>query len=68
MKFYAEPNHLIIDRNTYKPLFRFNEQGEYETNDERLIERLKPYFRYENNEIKIERVNKNVKPKNRRKN
>lgn len=46
--FYGQPNMLVKSRkkvlfqNTvqFKPLFRFNENGEYETNDEQLIKKL----------------------------
>jgi len=30
-----------------KPLFRFDENGEYETDDPRLIQKLKKKFKYE---------------------
>ena len=55
MKFYGEPNLLVKERVrkpfatavTFKPLFRFNEKGEYETEDSKLIEKLKPKFKHE---------------------
>lgn len=55
MKFYGEPNQLVKERKrkpmsreiAVKPLFRFDEKGEYETTDKRLIEKLKKKFRYE---------------------
>lgn len=55
MKFYGEPNTLVKTRKrkqfstevTMKPLFRFDENGEYETTDERLIQKLKKKFKYE---------------------
>ena len=56
MKFYGEPNLLVNTRKKvngmYKntPLFRFDKNGEYETEDKRLIEKLKLNFKYENSE------------------
>lgn len=55
MKFFGEPNMLVKERKrkpmsqeiTVKPLFRFDEKGEYETNNERLIEKLKKKFKHE---------------------
>lgn len=55
MKFYGEPNQLVKERKRKqftmgiinKPLFRFDENGEYETNDPILIEKLKRKFKYD---------------------
>jgi hypothetical protein len=55
MKFYGEPNLLVNTRKKvngmYKntPLFRFDKNGEYNTDDEKLINKLKPNFKYEKN-------------------
>ncbi len=51
-KFYGEPNMLAKSRHKklfegtiqLKPLFRFDDKGEYITSDERLIEKLKSRF------------------------
>lgn len=53
-KFFGEPNMLIKERKKkhfngeimYKPLFRFDKNGEYITDDERLINKLKSRFTY----------------------
>lgn len=53
-KFIGKPNLLVKERKRkrfttefiYKPLFRFDENGEYITEDERLIEKLKRKFEY----------------------
>lgn len=50
MKFFGTPNLLVKDsKNDDKPLFRFNDNGEFETEDERLIKRLKQHFKFEDN-------------------
>lgn len=59
MKFYGEPNQLVKERKrkpmsreiAVKPLFRFDEKGEYETEDARLIEKLKKKFKYDDNKF-----------------
>jgi hypothetical protein len=61
MKFYGTPNMLVKDRKTKKPLFRFDANGEFVTNDERLIERLKRKFRWEE-EVEEERPKAEVTP------
>jgi hypothetical protein len=56
MKFYGTPNMLVKERKRkpfsrkfeFKPLFRFSPNGEYETDDPKLIERLKRRFEFEN--------------------
>ena len=55
MKFYAHPNELVKKRVRqkftgeiiYKPLLRFDENGEYETDDPVLIEKMKRRFKHE---------------------
>lgn len=48
MKFFGTPGLLVRVRST-KPIrfFRFDENGVFETNNQRLIRRLKARFRYE---------------------
>jgi hypothetical protein len=61
--FYGTPNMGVykrikpheIKRNAFlkkKLLFRFNENGEFETTDQGLIEKLKRHFKYDNEQIK----------------
>jgi hypothetical protein len=45
MKFISEPNQLVKDHRTGKPLLRFNSKGEYETEDEKLIQRMQKRFK-----------------------
>jgi hypothetical protein len=58
MKFYGKPNELVIHKIKANgviksiPLFTFNGKGEYETSDEKLIERLKLHFRYDKKHCK----------------
>lgn len=55
MKFFGAPNQLVSERKrkpmskefTVKPIFRFDTNGEYETNDERLCRKLMRKFAYE---------------------
>lgn len=55
MKFYGTPNMLVKEKKrkpmstdfVFKPLFRFNADGEFETNNEKLISKLKRRFEYE---------------------
>ncbi len=53
MKFYGEPNLSVFsskrkgNKMIKKLLFKFNENGEYETDDIKLIEKLKLHFKYE---------------------
>jgi rubrerythrin len=55
MKFYGPPNMLVKAKKRkklstefeMKPIFRFNENGEYETSDEKLIQKLKKKFKHE---------------------
>lgn len=59
MKFFGEPNMLVRERRrkplsqevTTKPLLRFDNNGEYETDDPRIIAKLKRRFRYEEAKI-----------------
>lgn len=61
-----------------KPLFRFDPNGEFVTEDEKLIEKLKPRFRYEETAevmpetpvevmLEVEKPVKRRKPATRRK-
>jgi hypothetical protein len=58
MKFYGNPNELVVNRRKINgvikniPLFTFNEKGEYETVDEKLIEKLKQHFKYDEKHCK----------------
>lgn len=47
MKFLGEPNMHITDSRAGKLLCKFDDKGEFITNDEKLIERLKRHFRCE---------------------
>jgi len=55
MKFYGTPNSLVKERRKKPfskevkkiPLFRFDENGEYSTSDDRLIQKLKRKFKHE---------------------
>lgn len=55
MKFYGQPNSLVREMRRkpfsteyeFKPIFRFDEKGEYSTSDDRLIQKLKKKFKYE---------------------
>ena len=57
MKFFGTPNQLVKEKRKkpysieieFKPIFRFDSNGEYTTEDQRLIEKLKRKFRYEDN-------------------
>lgn len=61
MKFYSEPNELVRTRikinNEFKlkTVCQFDNNGEFETEDETLIEKLKPHFKYENNSFKCKK-------------
>jgi hypothetical protein len=46
MKFFSTPNMTVYDRDK-KRHFRFDENGEYETDDERLIKKMKKRFAFE---------------------
>ena len=55
MKFYGKPGSLVREMRRkpfsteyeFKPIFRFDEKGEYSTTDDRLIQKLKKKFKYE---------------------
>ena len=55
MKFYGPPNQLVRGHKRKPmskelitiPLFRFNESGEYETQDVKLAKKLMKRFKYE---------------------
>lgn len=58
MKFYGSPNESVMTARrinrviTRIPLFTFDEKGEYETTDEKLIEKLKLHFKYDQRHCK----------------
>ena len=71
MKFYGLPNMGVYERKTRrdiiknkrpKLIFRFDEHGEYVTEDVELIEKLKRKFRYD--EIEIENKEIEIKSEN----
>lgn len=52
MKFYGKPNQVVSkhrpnEKIRFKPLFQFDENGVYETSDEKMCELLKKHFKYE---------------------
>lgn len=53
MKFYGSPNESVQTARRINgiikriPLFTFDEKGEHETTDEKLIEKLKQHFKYD---------------------
>ena len=55
MKFYGQPNSLVREMRRkpfsteyeFKPIFRFDEKVEYSTTDDRLIQKLKKKFKFE---------------------
>lgn len=55
MKFYSEPNMTVFTkkrigfRTKQVKVCQFYENGQFETDDEQLIEKLKPHFKHENN-------------------
>jgi hypothetical protein len=52
MKYFGEPGLTIVDYKKCKKVFQFDENGEYETNDPKLIEWMKKnknFIRCENN-------------------
>lgn len=60
MKFFAEPHHAVRkrDRRTGKSrlLFRFDENGEFETDDARLIKKLQTRFEYEDTALEASKT------------
>lgn len=50
MIFCGSPGLVVIDRKTVNVLFKFDEQGEYETDDPALIARLAPRFKAKGDE------------------
>lgn len=50
MKFYGTPNMLFVDRQKNKK-YRFNEKGEFETDNPRLIKKLSGKFSSNNADI-----------------
>lgn len=61
MKFFGNPNEFVNTRikkrngHKLKTLCRFDDNGEFETEEETLIEKLKPHFKYENNSFKCKK-------------
>jgi hypothetical protein len=49
MKFYGEKNLVVIDSEKGTKLFQFDGNGEFETDDEKMIKRAVPYFKHEDN-------------------
>jgi hypothetical protein len=47
MKFYGEPNLTVIEFRSKKALCKFNDKGEFITEDEKLINKLRQHFKYE---------------------
>ncbi|MCK9218285.1 MAG: hypothetical protein M0P77_10285 [Firmicutes bacterium] len=53
MKFYGQPFEQVRARQRVGmrkrtvPIFQFDENGEYETNDKKLIEALKPHYKHQ---------------------
>lgn len=45
MIFLSEPNMHIFDFKTTGLICKFDENGEFKTEDEKLIEKLKPHFK-----------------------
>lgn len=56
-KFYSDPNRLVTDFETGKPLFAFDENGEHATMDKSLIKRLSTYFKCEEIELEVKTEN-----------
>jgi hypothetical protein len=60
MKFYGEPNQLVNTRKynhrsgkvEQKTLFCFDKNGEYETDNQDIIEKLKTHFKHDENVFK----------------
>lgn len=52
MKFYGEPNLHVIEHRTNRILCIFNDKGEFVTEDEKLSEKLKQHFRYDDKKKK----------------
>jgi hypothetical protein len=52
MKFYGEPNLNVIDHKTHRLVCKFNDKGEFITEDERLIQKLRQHFKYEETTLK----------------
>lgn len=45
MKFYGEPNLMVRDSSNNK-IYYFDKNGELNTDDDKLIKKLKIYFKY----------------------
>ena len=58
MKFYGSPHELVTTAKRINgaiksiPLFTFDENGEHETTDENLIEKLRLHFKYDQRHCK----------------
>lgn len=72
MKYFGEPHLTIIDYKKGNKVFQFDEKGEYQTEDEKLIKWMKEnkwFIKYEDKEIKTENnaeSEKIKKPKSRK--
>lgn len=55
MKFFSETKELSVFHRR-KKIANF-ENGEFETNDSYVIEKLKPHFRYKGNKVKTKVLN-----------
>lgn len=63
-KFLAEPNLLVFNSKTKKPWFSFDQNGEFETSDEKIIIRLKANgYRFEDVEEDLQDPPKGGKKK-----
>lgn len=47
MKFYGEPNLTVIEFRSKKALCKFDDKGEFTTEDEKLISKLRQHFKHE---------------------
>jgi hypothetical protein len=54
MKYFGEPGLSVIDYDNLKTMFKFNEKGEYETDDPKLVawmKKNKNFIRCEENKL-----------------
>ncbi len=66
MKFFSDPNHVIIERTknnvtgiiSNRVKCKFDDNGELETQDIKLIEKLKQHFKFESTESTIKKCKK----------
>ena len=55
MKFYGTKGMYLTDHKTHKVIGKFDENGEFETKEEKIIKRMKPLFKYESNTFKCKK-------------